>query len=235
MAIDYGNDPNGAIVGLAEYIINGTGAGGAPTDAPVTDPDAAASMIALLKGMISVLQSGVEMTGAVDIGNTPTVTPPAMMVPSASFTRPADTTAYSSGDLVANSTTAGSVTPMQFTVGRIAGGSGMIRRLRLKKSDATLSGASFRLHLYNAAPTPSNGDNGAWLTNGLANYIGSLDVTMDRAFTDGATGTGIPTAGAEVNFLLPSGQIVYGLLEARAAYTPVSGETFTALLEVIPN
>ena len=36
-------------------------------------------------------------------------------VKSGTFTRPTDTTAYTSGDLVGNSTTAGSVVPLSFT------------------------------------------------------------------------------------------------------------------------
>lgn len=154
---------------------------------------------------------------------------------SANFTRPADTTAYASGDLVANSTTAGSVTPMQFTVARVAAGSGMIRRARLRKSGTSVTSASFRLHLYRASPTPANGDNAAWSTDQVANYLGSIDVTCDRAFTDGASGNGVPNTGSEINFKLSSGQVVYGLCEARAAYTPASGETLTWELEVLQN
>src|SRR6185437_974597 len=82
---------------------------------------------------------------------------------SANFTRPADTTAYATGDLVANSTTAGSVTPLSFTAPRYATGSGQVRRARLKKSTNTTTNATFRLHLYATSPTPTNGDNGAWL------------------------------------------------------------------------
>lgn len=155
--------------------------------------------------------------------------------PSASVTRPADTTAYAIGDLVADSTTAGSVVPMQFAVARIAGASGMIRRMRLRKTGTAITGAVFRLHLYSAAPTPSNGDNGAWLTNGAATYIGSIDVTMDKVFTDGASGNGVPTIGSEINFKTGSGTILYGLLEARGVYTPASGESFTCILEVLQN
>ena len=154
----------------------------------------------------------------------------------ASFTRPADATTYASGDLVANNTTAGSVTPMEFTVARVAGGSGMIRRARVRKTSTGVTGASFRLHLYLSAPTPQNGDNGVWSTNKAADYVGALDVTVDRAFTDGAAGNGIPTNGAEINFDLPDGQTkLYGLLEARGAYAPGSGETITVGLEVIQN
>lgn len=155
--------------------------------------------------------------------------------PTATFNRPNDTTAYASGDLVANSTTAGSVAAMQFSVARAAAGSGMIRRARIRKTGTGITNASFRLHLYNAAPTASNGDNGAWLTSGSADYVGAFDVTVDRAFTDGAAGNGVPVSGSEVNFKLSSGLVLFGLLEARGAYTPASGETFLVELEVIQN
>lgn len=152
---------------------------------------------------------------------------------SAGFTRPADTTAYAVGDLVANDTTAGSVTAMSFAIGRDALGSGgMIRRARLRKSGTSVVSASFRLHLYSAPPVPSNGDNGAWLTDGAANYVGSIDVICDKVFTDGAAGNGAPGSGSEINF---TADTCYGLLEARGAYTPASGETFDVLLEVIQN
>jgi len=111
----------------------------------------------------------------------------------------------------------------------------MIRAVRLQKSGTGITNASFRLHLYNTAPTVTNGDNGAWLSNNVANYLAPLDVTVDRAFSDGAAGRGVPIAGSEINFVLPAGVVVHGLLEARGAYTPVSGEVFTLMLEVLPN
>lgn len=161
-------------------------------------------------------------------GNTKLVT--------ASFARPGDTTPYAAGDLVANNTTAGSVTPMQFAVAREAGGSGMIRRARLRKSGTGVSGANFRLHLYRLAPTCQNGDNGAWLTNRAMDYLGAFDITCDRVFTDGAAGSGVPLTGSEINFDLPDGvSIVFGLLEARGAYTPATAEQFNVELEVLQN
>jgi hypothetical protein len=151
------------------------------------------------------------------------------------FTRPADTTAYAVGDLVANSTTAGSVTPLQFTCARVAAGSFSIRKWRAKKSTTSVTNASFRLHLYSASPTPSNGDNAAWLTSGAATYLGALDVTFDRSFTDGATGVGLPVNGSEITVSLASGQVIYGLMEARGAYTPGNAETFDNALELFQN
>ena len=156
---------------------------------------------------------------------------PVDVVAAATFTRPADTTAYASGDLVANSTTAGSVTPLSFSVGR-AGYGGSVRRVRVVKSGTTATNAAFRVHLYTTSPTAANGDNGAWSTSGAAGYVGYLDVAASLAFTDGCSGVAAAAAGTELNY---TSATLYGLLEARAAYTPASGETFTVSLELWPN
>jgi hypothetical protein len=149
-----------------------------------------------------------------------------------SFIRPADTTAYASGDLVANSTTAGSVVPMLFLVGSRQRGA-MIRRVILHKSGTGVTNASFRVHVYRAAPiTVANGDNGAWSTNRSIDYAGAFDVTVDRAFTDGAVGVSAPITGAEINV---NEDVIFVLIEARGAYTPVSGEVFSVELEVVRN
>lgn len=150
----------------------------------------------------------------------------------ASFTRPANTTAYASGQLVANNTAAVSVTPMQFNMSRAAGKGGMLRRIRLRKSSASITNASFRVHFYTAAPTLSNGDGGVWQSNLVANYVGACDVTMDKSFTDGAAGNGVPSIGSEINF---TSDVYYAVIEARGAYTPISGEVFTLDLEVLQN
>lgn len=150
---------------------------------------------------------------------------------SATFTRPADTTAYASGDLVANSTTAGSVTPMSFTVTGIRNGGFILRRVKLAKSGTSTTNALFRIHFYAASPTIANGDNGAYSTSGVADYLGAFDITVDRAFTDGACGIGTPVSGFDMVRKVSGGQIIYALTEARGAYTPASSEVFTVTLE----
>jgi len=157
--------------------------------------------------------------------------------PTASFPRPADTTAYASGDLVANSTTAGSVVPMTLTLGNISATAQFrLTRVRISKSGTTATNASFRLHLYQStSPTVANGDNGAWSTDQAANYLGPVDVTSMFAFTDGCTGVGAATAGSEFLIRTASKGVVYGLLEARAAYTPASAEVFTVTLEELES
>lgn len=152
--------------------------------------------------------------------------------PTDNFTRPADTTQYASGDLVANSTTAGSVTPGTLTVARIAGGSGMLRRIKLHKSGTSVTSASFRVHFFRSAPsTITNGDNGVFSVSGVADYIGAFDVTLDRAFTDGACGFGTPIVGTEMSFKLASGTTLRYLIEARGTYTPANAEVFTVTMD----
>ena len=114
----------------------------------------------------------------------------------------------------------------------------MVRRVRLKKSGTTATSAQFRLHLYETDPAASsgiaNGDNGAWSTK-VAGYLGYLDVGSMLAFTDACVGVGQPAVGSEIGVAIASGSTIYGLIEARAAYTPASAEVFTAVLEVMQN
>lgn len=154
-----------------------------------------------------------------------------LITPSNNFTRPADTTTYASGDLVANSTTAGSVVPLSWTAARVATGNFFIRRIRLTTSSTSVTLSNFRVHFYTTLPTVTNGDNGAWLSP-TSGWIGAMDVTVNEAFSDGAAGNGSPNIGSELGVALASGQLIYGLIEARAAYVPTSGEVFTVILEV---
>lgn len=151
-------------------------------------------------------------------------------------TRPADTTAYAVGDLVANSTTAGSVTPVTLAVARVNNGTGSIRRIRLSTTKTGTAGTEvFRIHLFKNSPTVTNGDNGVFAAAGIAAiHLGYVDVTLDRVFTDGAKGIGVPAAGGEITFDPATGTPnIFALLEARSAYTPASGEVFTIAAETL--
>lgn len=155
---------------------------------------------------------------------------------SANFTRPNDTTAYASGDLVANSTTAGSVSPLTLTLANPSQGQTLIVRCRLSKSGTTATNANFRVHFYDASPVVANGDNGAWSSNKAANYLGYIDVASMLAFTDGCTGFAGVTAGAEMRIRLSAGGAsIYALLEAKADYTPAAQEVFTLTAECMDN
>lgn len=146
----------------------------------------------------------------------------------ASFTRPADTTAYASADLVANSTTAGSVVPLSFaTAANSSAAGGIVNRIRLLKSGTTATNGQFRVHLYTASPTVANGDNAALSTNKAADYLGYADVTVS-AFTDGCAGV----SSSNLGLTFAGSTTLYALLEARAAYTPANAEVFTVTLDL---
>lgn len=151
---------------------------------------------------------------------------------SANFTRPNDTTAYAAGDLVANSTTAGSVVPLEIVAGN-NGETIMLRRMIFRKSGSTTTNAAFRVHVFTAAPTVSNGDNGVLtIATGAANYIGTFSIGAVRGMTDGVVGFGLPDIGADVAAVLGSAGKLFCLVEALAAYTPATGETFTITFEL---
>ncbi len=147
-------------------------------------------------------------------------------VVSASFTRPADTTAYAAKDAVSNSTSAPTV--LTFTnLARINAGSGYITKARLM-TDQAANVARFRLHLYHTAPTAIN-DNAqhAMLWANRANRIGFIDFEAMQT-----EGTGSDTANAlnstiRLAFVCAAAsRTLYGLLETRDAFTPANAQNF---------
>lgn len=147
------------------------------------------------------------------------------------FVRPANPTQYASGDLVANNVAGASVVVPHVACARFPGGNGSIAGVQILKSSASVVAAAFRVHFLTAAPTLTNGDNGALaITNGIAKgYLGHVDVTMDQAIGDGAHGRA--SAAIQFDTAAPSAEL-YLLIEARDTYTPASGETFTVKLEL---
>lgn len=163
----------------------------------------------------------------------------------ASFTRPADTTAYAANDLVANDVDAADVRPLTFSTGALGRGRGTIKRVRLHKTDGSdVANANFTLHLFTPAsaaedtyPAVTNGDNGAFAIDTAAHYLGSVAVDL-------SSGAVVGTAGA-AKFAAPSPEIhfdltkinsmerrLFGYLVAGAAYSPASGEVFSVRLDL---
>lgn len=189
--------------------------------------------------LATALPAGANVIGAVTQASAPwtTYSPNGFVRLSANFTRPANTTAYAAGKLVANSTTAGSVTPLAFTSAtRAAGDAIRIERVRILTSSNSLTTASFIVHFFEASPTVSVGDgtafdsSGTLSTTGSANYVGPVPVTLTMAGSDGANGVGTPAVGTGIT-LQPSTTTFYALIEANSAYTPTSGETITVVVE----
>ncbi|NBW16099.1 MAG: hypothetical protein EBR82_49760 [Caulobacteraceae bacterium] len=163
-----------------------------------------------------------------------------MFLVRSTITRPADVTAYASGDLVANSTTAGSVTPFTFTLDGYAQPV-KISRFIMRSSNDTVTNKSFELLLFSVSPTVTNGDNGAFAVtaaNGTNNFGGMFGSTAAKATGGGAINYFYPmdSAATFVNGWLEQHMTLpfYGLLRVMAAYTPASAETFTIAAECIP-
>ncbi len=154
--------------------------------------------------------------------------------PKASFSRPANTTQYADGDLVANNATAGSVTPMEWSLGPL-GDAGIIRRVRIHKTSNTTTAATFSLHLFASEPTVANGDNGAFsVATNLSTWLGKVAVDMSSGAEAGGSAdcSQVSAATAILVQLSNTSGRVYGLLEAGGTYTPTSAETFTVTLEI---
>lgn len=160
-------------------------------------------------------------------------------IAAAGLTRPSDATAYALGDIIANSTTAGSVTPLAIAAARVADGTGMVRKARLSTNNVAWLNNTIRLHLFKNSPISAAGDNATFASavNGItAVHLGYIDVTLDQAFSDGVKGEGIPNMGSEIAFDASSGtQNIFGMMEARGPYTPASGQTFQAALEIFQD
>lgn len=228
----------------------GGGGGGDASAANQTSVQANAGSNASKANAIQGITGGKPISASIDQttpGTTDSVTPKAtevflgfvggfVSIAPASFTTPAGTTPYASGDLIANSATAGSVVPLTFTVAcRINGAKAMVRRARFMTPDTGFAGATIYLKLYRDSPTVTNGDNGIWLTT-ESNYIGTISIIADQHFSDAEKGIGVPDKGSEINFSCAGGSTtIYGLEVVGGAVTPVGNKTHTDTLEILQN
>lgn len=151
------------------------------------------------------------------------------MIIFSNFNRPNDATQYAVGDLVANSVTAGSVSPLAFFMADGERAGGMIMRARLRKNPSLVN-AKFRLHIVSGSPTFNAGDNNPVNVTAMTGYAGSIDITCDQAFADFGFGFGVPNVGTGI---LVSGGSFRGFLECLQAYTPAANETFMITVDFL--
>ena len=143
------------------------------------------------------------------------------------FTRPADTTAYTAGDLIAISTTAGSVAPLTFTGVTIAGGTGKGILDSLIIARSTVGICQIRAHVLKTSHAVANGDNSALIFTAidLDNHFGFVEVSLTSAVNSGALGIG---TGLGLPYSVTT-DTLYIFLQAIAAFTPASAEVFTVI------
>ena len=145
--------------------------------------------------------------------------------------RPADTTAYTAGDVVGTSP----ATNLEFTnISPEAAQHFYITdaKIEIEKSSVPAGMSSFTLHLYNAAPT-AIADNSAWtllLVDG-GKYLGSIQFS-----TPVDLGTTLIYWKNNINIkrkLATSSTSIYGNLVTDTGWTPASGDIINIGLETV--
>lgn len=168
--------------------------------------------------------------------DTPIVAGGHTVVVSASKTRPNDTTAYTAGDIINDSTSAPTVFTFNNCV-RFEGGSGIIGRVIIDDSAAQSTKLSAELWLFDTTYTPDN-DNAAITPTDAEMQTVVAVIPISTSYVGDAT------SGAGGNVLLTSGVVntpfkcaegskaLYGMLVARNAYTPVAQEVFNIRIHI---
>lgn len=134
------------------------------------------------------------------------------------ITRPADTTAYTAGDVVG-------ATAAAITFADIGASFGSIvitdADLRIDVSSVPAGMTSFRLHLYNETPPSALADNAAWdLPSGdRASYLGYVDIGTPE---DVGSTLFVQTDGTAVKTVQMKTPNLYGYLVTNGGFTPTS-------------
>lgn len=157
--------------------------------------------------------------------------------PTSTLTLPSTTTAYTAGQLIATSATAGSVVNPSFAIANSAGGA-LITRLRLSTNDTTSTawGAqTIRVDLWTTTPTWTNGDRGTWSpATQTGAHLGAYTCTMSAEYGDGAFAECAPVVGNFSGVKLASGTSVFWSLDAISG-SGVTGasKVFTLTAEIL--
>jgi hypothetical protein len=149
--------------------------------------------------------------------------------PRYSFQRPANTTAYGASDLVANDVDAADVVPLSWRAERVKG-AGRIVAVAIYTNDETVTNATFNLHLYRGAPSPTVGDNGVFAQATVANLLATIACDMSSGST--VTSTDKFKRFALTTPIVFDCEVIYGLLATTAAYDPDDDELFEITLEI---
>lgn len=158
----------------------------------------------------------------------------ALAVRSASKTRPNDTNAYAAGDVINESTSAGTVITFSNVV-KTPGGTGTLARVVIDDSANVSTKLQCELWLFHTTITSDN-DNGAFTPTDAEMQTCVTVIPITSSYVGDAT------SGAGGNARLTSGTIsepihcasgsttLYGVLVARNAYAPVAQEVFNVRL-----
>jgi hypothetical protein len=141
------------------------------------------------------------------------------------FTCP-NATSHTANDWLSDNSTAGSVTKMAWLP---TTGSGILRRIRVRKSDQTVATPTIRVWLWDTTFTVGAGDDVANGTNmPLIDSIGFVDVAVSSAGSDDAVGW----SSCDIPFNCAT---MYGLLQTLTTFTVSASEVFRVDLWEMPS
>lgn len=184
--------------------------------------------------------------------NIPAFNRPAII--SDSITRPADTTAYASGDVIATSTSAPVAQKLLLAASKL-GGYGLIKSVHLLDSanestklqaDLFLFNAAVGLDNDNAAFTPTDAEMATCVAI-IPLYDKSVDLvpSTDAVLTTVSPSVIVGDASSNCLFIrdninkifkcAPDSRDLWYVIVPRNAYTPVSGEVFTVSLAIMQD
>lgn len=158
---------------------------------------------------------------------------------SATFARPADTTAYTAKDVVGTSP----ATVLTFAnMARVVGGSGYITKCRIMTDDAAIASLPvMRLHLFKVSPT-AIADNSPYTTlyANRSNRLGEIDLpilTLEGSGSDAVKSIAVAGTG---NLPLPfvcdaASRSIFAILETTTAFTPASSKNWFVELTADQN
>jgi len=153
----------------------------------------------------------------------------------ASFTRPADTTAYTIGDQVCNSTSAPTI--LTFTEATsFVGGGGVIHAACLITSVDAATGPEFDLLLFDTAATMANDNAACAVTD--AEMLTFIGVIPFLAADQKSVGANAVTQNRSVGLpfkCTTNSTSIFGMLVARNAYAPANAEAFKVRLSILQD
>ena len=133
--------------------------------------------------------------------------------PTSTLQMTSTTTAYTAGQLIANSATGANVVVPQFTLQNAGGPFTAITRGRLEINDTTASswnGQTVTVDLWSVAPTFSNGDRNTFSpATGTTYHLGALTCVMSSVYGDGVYSECLVAVGNYISLSLYNPTYVY--------------------------
>lgn len=155
---------------------------------------------------------------------------------STEFTRPSDTTGYSIGDVVSDSTSATTMQALA-NAARVSGGSGYIVGIRIATDKKSIT-PRLRIHFYNTTGATLSADNAQWQDKYADNSKRVAYYDMPPMITGADTTNSDMSRAVDMAMRIPyvcAATSLYFVLEALDAFTPASGEKFTVTVFVDRN